>query len=140
MKKFLSITLITVFAFAISFTACKKYEEGPMLSLAFKKARIVNVWKIEKAIWNGTDVTSQMAAFISDYTEEYKKDGSYIANYGSGSTTGTWEFDTKKEYLLVTPAGSSSADRAEIIRLKSNELWIRSIDGSDTFEYHYVSD
>ena len=51
------------------------------------------------------------------------------------SFEGTWSFGDKKETLITTITGFS-ADTAVIIRLKSKELWIKSMDGKN--ETHYV--
>ena len=134
MKKLLSLTLVVAFGLTIAFTGCKKYEEGPTLSLASKKARVVNTWKLEKYTVNGVDIpllstTSYM---------ELKKDNTFIMSYGSSANTGTWDFDSKKENIVFTENGSSSADKEEILRLKSGELWLKSVDGTDVVEIHYV--
>lgn len=140
MRKLLNLTLVVAFGLAIAFTGCKKYEEGPTLSLATKKGRIVNTWKFEKVIANGQDVTSAYMTLWPDYSIEYKRDNTYIKSYGGSSAyIGTWDFDTKKENLILTPNGSSSANKAEILRLKSAELWLKEVDGTDVIEFHHVT-
>ena len=42
--------------------ACKKYDEGPALSLRSKKSRIANKWKVDKLFKNGVDSTKYYAA------------------------------------------------------------------------------
>jgi hypothetical protein len=51
----------SVFALILSFAfvGCKKYEEGPTLSLRTKRDRITNLWKFENVTYDGQDVTSQ---------------------------------------------------------------------------------
>lgn len=43
MKKIILLTLVVVFATTLTFIGCGKYEDGPSISLASKKARVVNV-------------------------------------------------------------------------------------------------
>jgi len=52
MKK-IGIILSIVAGFAILFTACGKYEEGPAFNLKTKKARIVGTWGIKEITVNG---------------------------------------------------------------------------------------
>jgi hypothetical protein len=141
MKKLISLSLVAVFGLALTFTACKKYEDGPLISLASKKSRVVNVWKVEKIIDNGVDVTAQAATWIAGYSIEFKKDNSYVSSFVGSSSVGTgiWAFDTKKENLIITGTGSSVADISKILRLKSKELWLKNTYGTDVEEVHYVT-
>ena len=42
----------------ISIVSCKKYEDGPAISLMSKKARIANIWKVDVYYLNGKDITT----------------------------------------------------------------------------------
>jgi len=136
MKKILKLTLILAFGLSLAFTGCKKYEEGPMFSLASKKARVVNIWKVEKVIENGQVVTSLMLLTSS---WEFKEDNTFVITNGTFTDTGTWDFDSKKENLLFTITGSSTVEEVEILKLKSDEFWFKIADGTDTEEYHLVT-
>jgi len=139
MKKILNFSLIIAFGLAIAFTGCKKYDEGPMLSLASKKARVVNTWKIEKLFLNDLDITSTNLTNLSIYSIEFKNDNTFIEN-GTGYTeTGKWDFDSKKENLLCTYNGSITDDKYEILKLKSSEMWLKYTDGAFAYEFHYVT-
>jgi len=133
--------LLMIFTLIIAFSGCKKYEEGPTISLSPKKWRVVNTWKIDKVLFNGQDITSTYIALLPNFSLELKNDNSYVMSYtgGSSAEVGTWDFDSKKENLLMTPNGNSTSSKSEIIRLAGNEMWLRDIDGSDTSEMHYVS-
>lgn len=116
----------------MNFSACKKYEEGPRLSLHTKKARIANEWKYEKVTSpNGTDVTSY---YVNDYIE-IKKDGNFISDNG----VGTWQFGSDKEIIVFTFSGGSSMIW-NIIKLKNNELWTTyaSSSPSGLYEFHLI--
>lgn len=56
MKRIASI-LFFAFAILVSVSSCRKYEEGPNVSLRTKKARITNNWKYESAQVNGNEVS-----------------------------------------------------------------------------------
>jgi len=127
---FFSIALIS----ALTFTGCKKYPDGPTISLSSKKGRVANTWKFEKVfnVNTGADYTSN---YVGEYVE-FKKDGGYVWTDGSSSDVGTWSFASDKEDFIMTENGSSSADTYHIRRLKGKEFWIRRDYSSSSTEYH----
>lgn len=124
--------LLSLFALIslITFDSCKKYPDGPMLSLRTKTERVSNIWKVEKCTKNGADITASKA----DRTYEFRKDGTFIYTSGSKTEQGTWAFVNKKEQLDVK---TSDPFKWDILRLKEKEMWVRENDG-DVFEYHLV--
>jgi hypothetical protein len=139
MKAFQKLGLAAVIAVSVILSSCGKYEEGPKISLASKKARISNTWKLDKYLYNGVDQPLGGYSLVIDI----KKDGSYTSTSSFGGAsfidTGVWQFSSDKESLITTSTGSSTAETVQIIRLKSNEFWTRETVGSDTDEMHYVS-
>ena len=59
--------------FAILLCSCKKYKEGPAISLRTKTNRITGTWKIEKLYINDIDSTSeyQKSDAIKCFIQEY---------------------------------------------------------------------
>lgn len=122
-----AVLLITSLAFALP--SCKKYDDGPWLSLRSKKARIANVWKIESATRDGADVTSD----YDQYDLDLKKDGgaTLTAHYVFAntsyaiSTSGTWELINDKEDIRFDYDDNNSDETYHILRLKEKEFWIR---------------
>jgi hypothetical protein len=55
MKKFLP-ALIVLMICAVTFQACKKYEEGPALTLRSAKSRLKGDWKVTKYTENGENM------------------------------------------------------------------------------------
>lgn len=142
MKQFAKIAILfAVFAFVAA--SCGKYEEGPSISLASKKGRLANVWKIESVYENGTQIT--LSTNQTDSYVEFTKDGKVIQTTvvmgQSVSNTGTWKFDDKKENVITefNYSGIVYTETAKILKLKSSELWVEITDGSDKTEYHYVT-
>jgi len=141
MKTTLKFSLTAIIAVAVLFSSCGKYEDGPKISLASKKSRLVNTWKLVEEIQNGVVLNLSGYSIVTDI----KKDGSYTYTYSYtilgvpyfGTTTGTWQFSSDKESLIMTPNGSSTASTATILRLKSKELWTKQVVGTDTYEDHY---
>ena len=61
MKKGIKILASLILVISI-LTDCKKYDEGPLISLRTKKARLAGDWKIEKILYDGGDSTAQDGA------------------------------------------------------------------------------
>jgi len=140
MKKFIICGLIAFSAMATTLTSCGKYDDGPSVSLLTKKSRIVNTWSIEKytattASGSSTDLTS----FVSDYSIEFKKDGTYTIIWGSTTESGTWVLSDNKEDIITTSsAANSSPSTDHILKLKSKEMWTKyTYSNGDYDEIHY---
>ncbi len=120
--------------------SCKKYEEGPMVSLKSKKERVSNTWKIEKAYRNGNDVTSD----YDQYELQMLTDGDarLVAIYTFGDftfeaeTDGTWNFQNDKEEIRLDFENDDADNVYQILKLKEKELWIREKGGED--ELHLI--
>lgn len=94
----ISITIFSVLFISILFS-CKKYSEGPGISLRTKTERVCNKWKI---------VTSNNLYYgIAEiYSVEFNKNGEYIIEVSSGTSTtefitGTWNFEDHKEKMIL---------------------------------------
>lgn len=132
MKK-IGIILSIVAGFAILFTACGKYEEGPAFSLKTKKARIVGTWGIKEITVNGN---VQDLGDFANTTFEFKKDGTGKLNtsfYGMTiSVDMEWKFDDNKENLMIRTKNLNNEweewESSEIIKLTSSELWFRDVE------------
>ena len=129
MKILAKISLLSLFVVMLTLSSCKKYDEGPMLSLRSKTERVANVWKVAKAtaLLTNTDVTDD---FKDDYIE-FTKDGDYLS---SGVKAGTWAFTGDKDKIIVDYTGGI-AYTYKIIKLKEKEFWIKDDDG--TLELHF---
>lgn len=117
-----------------SLMGCKKYPEGPALSLRSKTARVANTWKIESYTINGVDNTSALKNI--NYTETYDKDGNYSYNSSLGTGSGKWEFQSGKEQIKRSGVSGQSSETLFILRLKEREFWYYYLDGNDRHEVH----
>lgn len=126
MNQLLKTVLVSLFAlgFTFTFTGCKKYEEGPGLSLRSKKSRLVNEWKLDKLISSSSSSTPEM-------TMDIKRDGTVTITYSSSSSERKWDLSSSKESLTIT--GTTSGTTYDIIKLKSKELWLR--EGNDEYQF-----
>ncbi|TND10331.1 MAG: hypothetical protein FD123_579 [Bacteroidetes bacterium] len=147
----LFLTLAVVFIVsAATVTSCKKYEDGPMLSLRTKTHRVVNDWKLETYYLDDVNKTDSLG--ISNYTESFKDDGTVLRSFISvaGDTvsdTCTWAFANKKENLELTGADSLEISEQigfvtpanlKILRLKEKELWYSFEKNGATHEFHLL--
>jgi hypothetical protein len=127
MKKIINFTLMVAVCTIISLSGCKKYEDGPGLSLSSKKSRVVANWEFKKVKVSSVDVTS---AFL-DYTWEIKKDGQFNMVSNGNIDHGKWDFALDKEALDFRYE-DGAIERYNIKRLTAKDLWMEFIDSGDT--------
>jgi len=134
--RFASYTACVLFCLMI-FASCKKYPDGPLISLQSKMARLARVWTTEQVILNGSDITSLYSTI--GYSETYDKAGNYYYSSSMTSGQGRWMFENShseiKRYGVIGQAGEDMT----ILRLKGRSFWYTYTDGKDTFEFHMVS-
>jgi hypothetical protein len=136
-RSFAYLLLLSILLSAVS---CKKYPEGPLLSLKSKKARLAGEWQLEKVIRNGNDSTAYFIAYLgSNYRLIIKKHEVYWVQ-GNFPGDGTWRLDDKKEIIYFKPTSASAPESAyDILRLKSRELWLKNTDENGNItETHYM--
>lgn len=124
-------TMIAILAVgSLLLGSCSKYEDGPGFTVRTAKARVSGDWKLTSYTLNGVDYTSSLPTI----TMTIEKDGSYSATYssGSGSVTesGTWVFNDDKTTIAFT--ASSNTDTYTITELKSKEMKLQQVSGSNT--------
>lgn len=128
--KTLNKTLLYFLSICFLATSCKKYEDGPVVSLIPKKDRITNYWIVNKAYEDGNDVTNS----YEQYELELRDDNSATlqARYqGSAGTIifetdGTWEFINSKSDLKMDYENDEADETYIILRLTKDELWLLS--------------
>jgi hypothetical protein len=143
MKKMFRIAAVALVIGGISFSSCKKYEEGPALSLLSKKARIAGTWKVEAYLENGVDKTSDYRQLVTDETYTTTKEGTYTSSQttvlGTFSDNGTWELiNDKADFKTLSAQSGSTPDTMVIVKLKSKEFWMKSKSGNPVVEIHYM--
>ena len=133
MKSAIKNLSIPILALTLSITGCKKYDEGPNISLRSKTERISNAWKVAKAIANdGNDVTDS----YDKYDLEMLKNGDaklavkYIITDMAYKfeTEGSWSFRDKKKELVLDMENLNGDRTYKILKLKEDELWLRDDD------------
>jgi hypothetical protein len=127
MKKIVLIPVVI-----LVFFSCKKYPDGPLLTLRTKTARITGEWKIDKYIVNNVDSVSINSGFYSslmDFTCD-KSNGQIT----SGTYyTGKWYFEEHKNKIRFDINPNTSLHPGifgyvnqtwEIRRLTNKEFWL----------------
>lgn len=141
---------ILFIALAIIFIAgCKKYPDGPLLSLHSKEKRIIGIWSVDYFSIDGYDSTSYLQA--QPYSGKYgihsgidqgkKLFGYYSKDYPAPNPTpnyngtGYWMFLNHKESIYIHFknyfAGACGPFRAnditwDIRRLTGSDLWLKT--------------
>lgn len=144
MKKIISYYLLFCFAFLL--ITCKKYPEGPLLSLRTKMARITGVWEVEYYEVDNIDSTSHLVASPYSYGFYFQKgpsscvgDGMHpldlLMNNQDPSRCGGWDLSTNKNSILIGLNSSAigffpimvewKGRSWEIKRLTNKEFWLQ---------------
>lgn len=123
MKKLLFLIPVLVFVFS-----CKKYEDGPFVSIYSKTHRVENTWTVEAAYDNGTDITNDFKTWYPNYIISLTKSHTYILTYNLNSgveyrETGTWAYTEKRTHLVFTNSANGNQSDWKILRLKEKSLW-----------------
>lgn len=126
MKKIPILFCALLLSLPILFSSCKKYEDGPMISLLTKKSRLCGEWKLESYTLNDSDLTSAFQlARGSDYVLTISKDETYKEK-GNFSDEGTWKFrDNKEAFFRISSKPGAFENTYKILRLKNKSLWIK---------------
>ena len=123
-------TLVIGIAAMMLTTGCKKYEDGPAVSFRSKKARIANTWRVEKALNGSEDVTSDFDQYELQMLTNGNATLSALYHLGDLSfefqTNGTWSLENNNEDLRLDFENDAADETYEILRLKEDELWLRT--------------
>ena len=130
----LLISLILVITFSPS---CKKYDEGPSLSLLSKKQRLTGKWEVASNFLNGKELQ-----LVNKTDINFNKNNTFSTNILIGTNTfnnnGNWEFSEDKESLLLTYSASMTETWA-IRRLSNKQLFIEMTQSNGSLlRYEYV--
>jgi hypothetical protein len=130
----LSLCLVLLGACLFTLPSCKKYPDGPSISLRSKSERVANTWKVDTYTINGSDYTS----LASGYIQTFSKDGNYSFSMGSVMGSGKWEFQNDEMQIQVTGVSNQSSETLFILKLREHQFWYYYMDGNDRNEFHLV--
>lgn len=123
--------------------SCKKYENGPLLSLQSKEKRLVNSWQYDVVLRNGLNVTKGEGGTTIDFAKSsigFDKTGRFstfwVSDSGDIEHDGFWTFADKKEGIQLDILEDSETDlEYTILRLRSDELWLSESVGDIVYQY-----
>lgn len=100
---------------------CKKYKDGPTISLLPRNERIEGKWKADKVMLNDIDSTAAYKQYIWEFTRH----GSVILQISGVKYNGVWTTITSdKDFAIDYDNGTREI--YTILKLKSKEFWIRN--------------
>ena len=85
MKKMKKLTIYLSLLLIIA-SACKKYEEGPLISLRSKEKRLCQTWNLEEVTKDGEAIVNSDLS----YKWKFHEDGNFTL-YRSEQNSGSWE-------------------------------------------------
>lgn len=122
LKPFIFLFVMSGF-FVFSTTSCSKYEDGPLISLRTKKARLSNHWQIDAIEVNGIPRPD----LLDKYSIEIKRRGEFTWLESSIERSGMWAFDQNNENVILVFSINDVVTESklwEIRRLANAELWV----------------
>lgn len=143
MKKF-SLYILVALVGLVVISSCRKYEEGPNISLRKKVTRVTGAWRIESAQLNGTEVS--LDPYWAKQKYDFFRDGKYIltvidpVSLEASNINGDWTlYDDDRKLAITTKNFSGNIDSTNdynILKLYNKQFWIRKTDNS--LELHLV--
>jgi len=150
-KIFRNILLLSIALAFILIEGCKKYPDGPLISLRSVKHRLAGTWDVEYFSINGNDSTSYLKSkyYYGMYALFQKHDShvcTYLLNDPNYTLRGDWQLIDNKSrklgiYFFPWPGYSEhlgpyrASAEWEIRRLTEKEMWLKTIynDGREYF-------
>jgi hypothetical protein len=113
--------LVVCCLFLLALSDCKKYPDGPRVSLMPRRERIEGKWIAEKVIKDQADVTTNYKNYIWEFTRQY----SVITQVDTVKHNGIWSTTTmSKDFVIDYDDGRREI--YEIRRMVSKAFWIRN--------------
>ncbi|NPD44846.1 MULTISPECIES: hypothetical protein [unclassified Lentimicrobium] len=145
MKTILKNSLISILLI-LTIGACKKYDEGPAISLRSKEKRLCQTWKSKEMYRNGeVEEVSNKSLYM-----KLEKDGSYLItatyNNSDGSVvtndyTSEWRWANNKEDIEIRSfLDINSWDTYHIKQLKYKEIILERDYKGDLMRYVYITE
>lgn len=127
---------------------CQRYEDGPLISLRSKKARVVNDWTPSLLSRNDIDAANRFLEYNFVFEKEGDFRWAFTPSRDSVETLieGRWDFAKAKEALklefelndTLTLGAETRLLFLDIKRLKEKELWIEYIWEGDLYNVRMV--
>lgn len=123
-----AIIAVSLATIALSIASCKKYDEGPMVSIWPRKERIANKWQFTAVTINSKDTTR----IFNDHVVEYTDKGTAIYQIGNKKYFGNWQLNNGGTDLDVS---YDSLGRMSYRILMLKEKMLKYRDKNTNWEY-----
>ena len=112
-------------------STCKKYPEGPLISLRTKVQRLTGTWKVEKYLIDGADSTAIKYPVECSYRITNKEHTTQIFDRcGSSQSQSEWDFNENRTSLIFKSSGSplflTKPIEWKIMKLKFKEMHLQT--------------
>jgi len=137
-----NIYILLFFLVVFCITDCKKYPEGPRISLRTKKIRIQGVWYTELFLVNGEDSTANyIIPYVNCGCYNIGPKGYSIYKIGSQGRDGSWDFSNNKNNIVFYNNNGQGlpplfvGDKVEwvIQRLTDKQFWLKRNDNNKEY-------
>jgi hypothetical protein len=131
------LILFALLALPVFLTGCKKYEDGPLMSLYSKGMRVNGTWYFQNVMYDGKDSTEHYPYHqFSFYFMKKTEGGSFVWNHNIRTQplnedmyqTGLWRFISDRDsFEMITYKNQfrdSVITKWKINRLAYTEFWI----------------
>lgn len=130
-----NIIIAVIFLAAMLLTVgCKKYPDGPGISLTPKEERVANIWIVAKAIENGQDVSHNYDPYTLTLTRDgdatLEADYYFFGVHYNVLTNGTWNFTNGETNIMFDFEDDGQDAEYQILRLTNDQFWLRRV-GAD---------
>jgi hypothetical protein len=104
MKK-ISIIILATLGFSMIFSACKKYEEGPALTLRTPKQRVVGTWNLTETRYNNVKIDFNN---LQDFFNSFDLGGLDLSNALDSTTFDLSQLSLKSIKLNLDKEGNGA--------------------------------
>ncbi|MFH1321027.1 MAG: hypothetical protein ABII90_10290 [Bacteroidota bacterium] len=143
MSKRISTSITLLILISMNFTSCKKYPEGPLISLRTPEKRLIGTWEIKEFEIDGQDFLDSLKNHPAYCLYSFHYGMSIGIELSSLVCIGKMDFENKKKELCfpcygntVTAYGPLAYENIcwDILRLTNKEMKL-STDFTDGKEY-----
>lgn len=115
-------SILLILALLCTSTSCKKYEEGPLISISSKKKRLSQTWFVK--LVEDTDTGEEITGSYATMRWKFAEDGVFTETYDTlPSSSGGWNFIREKESIQITiPGDQTDIRNYKIVRLAKKQL------------------
>lgn len=137
--KFYLAAIILVTIVSTVLPSCQKGDDDPIISVVSRKDRFTNTWTMKSFEKNGVTQdlsgTTYMYNVFNDGTLTQTVEGSIFGFPTRSVNNGTWSFLNDDEDVKIIIGSETVIYNLQ--RLASKELWLRKVEGSDSYTYYF---